>query len=281
MKKNNLILILIMIVLIGLLIFFLPDIYNKVQELEANNIELPKNKKNKEEEKKETITMESDIVKNLTYPIMRNDKSKTDSYYQLDSVEITKFSNNDILYNAFLDIYDGYLVDHNNVGCSNNSKEFDATYLSSRIKNIIGRNTEYTLEDFTVPNINKNSEYIGLWKYNQNNNTYVFYGDCNKNNNEIIYYDYEKIYKLDTSKDNNFLYLYYYVGFMKINSNNYVLYSDPNFTDQISSGSIDNMDNINNLKLDTSKLKTYMYTFKKGICTYDNYCFYRGEWIND
>ena len=73
---------------------------------------------------------------------------ETDSYYQLDSVEITKFSNNDILYNAFLDIYDGYLVDHNNVGCSNNSKEFDATYLSSRIKNIIGRNTEYTLEDF-------------------------------------------------------------------------------------------------------------------------------------
>jgi len=52
MKKNNLILILIMIVIIGLLIFFLPDIYNKVQELEANNIELPKNKKNKEEEKK-------------------------------------------------------------------------------------------------------------------------------------------------------------------------------------------------------------------------------------
>ena len=38
----------------------------------------------------------------------------------------------------FLDIYDGYLKDHISVGCATKSKEFSATYLKSRIKNIIG-----------------------------------------------------------------------------------------------------------------------------------------------
>ena len=149
MKKDSLIIVFIMFISIGLLIFFLPEIYNKVQNFEASKEKLPDIKLKEDEEKIETITMDSEIVNNLVYPIMRNDKNKLESYFQLESITSSNFSNNDILYNAFLDVYDGYLVDHVGVGCTNNSKEFDATYLSSRIKNIIGRDINYKFEDFS------------------------------------------------------------------------------------------------------------------------------------
>ena len=281
MKKDSLIIVFIMFISIGLLIFFLPEIYNKVQNFEASKEKLPDIKLKEDEEKIETITMDSEIVNNLVYPIMRNDKNKLESYFQLESITSSNFSNNDILYNAFLDVYDGYLVDHVGVGCTNNSKEFDATYLSSRIKNIIGRDINYKFEDFTVPNINKNNDYIGLWKYNSTNNTYVYYGDCNKIDNTTIYYDYQKLYDLKVSSDNNVLYLYYYVGFIKIDNNQYIVYSDPNMKNEIATGTLDSIDDINNIAIDDDKLKTYRYTFKLGLCTYDNYCFSKGEWIND
>lgn len=282
MKKNNLVIVFIMFLCIGLLIFFLPDIYNKVQSYEANKIIPPDIKQEKEDEKKlDNITMDSDVVKNLVYPIMRNDKYKIDSYYQLDSIDLSNFSNNDILYNAFLDIYEGYLINHASVGCTNLSKQFDATYLSSRIKNIIGRDTKYSLEDFNVPNINKNIDYVGLWKYDNLSNTYVYYGNCDKVDNNIIYYDYTKLYDLKVSNDNKILYLYYYVAFIKIENNHYIVYTDPNMNSEISSGDLNSIDDINNLDIDNDNLRIYRYTFKQGLCTYDNYCFYKGEWIND
>lgn len=278
MKKNTIV-ILLAFVLIGTLIFFLPDIYNKVQEFTAPEVEKVEIKKN-DVEKKEVITIDSDVVKELAYPIMRNDKYSKDTYYSLDSFMVSNLSNNDILVNAFLDIYDGYFVDHGSVGCASNSKEFDASYMVSRIKNIIGKDVKYNLEDFTVPNVT--DKYVGDWKYDGNSNTFVYYGNCSNSNGNTIYYDLSKLYKLDASKDNNVLTLYHYVGFAKVEGNNYAIYKDYDMNNLVSSGTINDVSELNNIfnELDMNSFNTYKYVFKKGLCSYDNYCFYKGEWID-
>lgn len=279
MKKGNLVFLFITFIIIGLIIFFMPDIYNKFQELDTPKVEKVYDN-NKTEDKIEPINMDSDIINNLTYPVMRNDQSKIDSYYQLDVFTVNNLNNNDILYNAFLDIYDGYLVDYGSMGCASNSKEFDATYLESRIKNIIGKSVKYNLEDFTVP---KNSKYAGLWKYNSNSNSYIYYGDCSKVDNSTIYYDLKKLYNVESSKDNHTIYLYYYIGVAKIDNNNYTIYSDMNMVNEVAHGNISDISEIDNIfnDLDMNNFKTYKYIFKLGLCSYDNYCFYKGEWIND
>ena len=286
MEKKNLIVLFIAFILIGLLIMFMPKIYQQMQKLDTPTIKQEKNVSKKEDEV-EKITLDSDIVKNLTYPIMRNDKYSVDSYYQLDSMTVDNLSNNDILYNAFLDMYDGYLVDHNPVGCTNNSKEFKALYLMSRIKNIIGRNVNYTNEDFVVPNVFIDTDYVGTWKYNSETNSYVYYGNCNNTKNGSVYYDLLNAEKIETANENNVLYLYYKIAFVKLDSNgenyNYKVYSDAEMKNEIATGTISDINKINDIynSLDNKKLGTYKYTFKKGLCTYDNYCFYKGEWVND
>lgn len=282
MKKNNLIFWIVIIIVVGATIFFMPNIYKKLQDMDTPKVENKEINQNVVD-KKEKISMDSKIIESLTFPVMRNDKTKIESYYDLNKITINNFSNNDILYNAFLDMYDGYLIDNGKVGCTNNSKEFDATYLKSRIKNIIGKDIKYTFEDFTVPNNNINNKYIGLWKYDSTNNKYVYYGNCDNLNNNTIYYDLKKLYKVDSSDDNNIIYLYYYIGVAKIENNNYTLYSDIKMTNEIMNGTINDINEIENIfnSIDTSSLKTYKYTFKLGLCSYDNYCFYEGEWIND
>lgn len=287
MEKKNLIILFIAFILIGLLIVFMPQIYNKMQEYDTPKVEKPKNVSKAENEELEEITMDSDVVLNLTYPIMRNDKYSLDSYYQLSKFSVNDLSNNDILSIAFLDMYEGYLVNHESVGCANNSKEFASSYLSSRIKNVIGRDIDYTNEDFTVPNIDNDTEYTGMWKYSATTDSYIYYGDCNEKNSNTIYYDLNTLEKLEAVNENNVLYLYHKVGFAKIINNgfdySYTIYSDTNMENEIDSGKIDNIDDINNIykNLDKESFNTYKFTFKKGLCTYDNYCFYKGEWIND
>lgn len=276
MKKSNLILLFIMFAVIGVLIFFLPDIYKKFQEMDTPKVDKVYDVKEKEE-KKEPVTIDSDIISSLYFPIMHNDKYSKESYYQKKSITLNEFSNNDILYNAFLDLYDGYLIDHNSVGCAKNSKQFDGTYLRSRIKNIIGKNINYNLEDFTVPNINKDTNYIGLWKYNSSNDSYVFYGDCNNKKDNTIYYELTNLYKVDSSNDNRILYLYYNVGFVKTVGNNYYIYEDADYNNEVGNGILEK----GNIDYDISGFKTYKYTYKLGLCSYDNYCFYKGEWVND
>lgn len=51
MKKDSLIIVFIMFISIGLLIFFLPEIYNKVQNFEASKEKLPDIKLKEDEEK--------------------------------------------------------------------------------------------------------------------------------------------------------------------------------------------------------------------------------------
>lgn len=270
MKKNSFVFIVILFIIIGVLIYFLPDIYKKFQNMDVPKIE---NKKEeiKEEVKKEKISIDSDIVKNITLPIMHSDKYLPDSYYNKNEFTINDMTNNDILYNAFLDIYEGYLKDHKSVGCTNNSKEFDSSYLKSRIKNIIGKSVKYVLEDFSVPNIYKDNKYIGLWKYDSNSDSFIYNGDCSNKNNNIYYFEIMDLYKVDNNDDT--LYLYYHIGFVKYDGGKYILYKDANYKEEVSSSQ--------NVNFDISNLNPYKYTYKLGLCTYDNYCFYKGEWVND
>lgn len=275
MKKGSIIFIFLLFIIVGVLIYFMPDIYKKIQEMDT-----PKVEKNTDNTTTQTIikkiTMDSDIIKNLTIPIMHNDKYSSDSYYQRSEFSINDLTNNDILYNSFLDIYDGYLKDHISVGCATKSKEFSATYLKSRIKNIIGKNINYKLEDFNVPNIYKDTNYVGLWKYDSNNDIYVYNGNCNKIENNTIYYEISNLYKVDNTDDLNTLYLYYHIGFVKLEGNKYTIYKDENYQEEVSNGYMDN-----NFNYDLSNFKTYKYTYKLGLCTYDNYCFYKGEWASE
>ena len=50
----------------------------------------------------------------------------------------------------------------------------------------------------------------------------------------------------------------------------------------VSSGTINDVSELNNIfnELDMNSFNTYKYVFKKGLCSYDNYCFYKGEWID-
>lgn len=287
MEKKNLILLFSIFGLMGLLILFMPQIYSFTQSFE--NDSKPKHEiVNEPEEKVEPITMDSEIISELTYPVMRNDLYSSDSYYQLSSMSVKDMTNNDILYNAFIDLYEGYLKDHSAVGCTNNSKEFSSSYLESRIKNVIGRNVDYTNETFIVPSSNSNTKYVGEWRYNQSTDSYVYYGSCNIKKKNTMYYDLTKLVKLETENENNVLQLYYYVSFAKIEKNKndytYTIYSDANMEKEIKNGNINNIEEIYTIYeeyLKENSANMYKYTFKKGICTYDNYCFYKGEWVND
>ena len=264
MKKGSLIFLFLMFIIVGVLIYFMPDIYKKFQEVDTPIVEKTNSTTTQTIIKK--ITMDSDIVKNLKYPIMHNDKYSSDNYYQLNEFSINDLTNNDILYNAFLDIYEGYLVDYEKTGCTNNSKEFDVSYLKSRIKNIIGKNVNYKLEDFIVPNIYNDTNYVGLWRYE--NDKYIYNGNCNKVNSNTVYYELTNLYKVDNSDDLNTLYLYYHVGFVKEEDNKKAIYKDAYYKEEINNINFDNF-------------KTYKYTYKLGLCSYDNYCFYKGEWVSE
>lgn len=290
MEKSRISVLVIMIIIFCLGLLFMPQIYQQVQKWEAKKeikVDIVKTEETDEEEKKIEITQDSEFIKNLVYPIMRNDIYEKTSFYQKIKFTTSDFSNNDILYNAFLDMYDGYLVNHSNVGCTSESKEFDAKYLMSRIKNIIGRNVNYTNETFMVPNVIEDMKYVGTWQYNIASDSYIYYGDCNPKKSNIIYLDLLHLESIETSEDNSSIYLYYNIAFASIEDNginyNYTIYSDADMSSSLLNGIISNKEEINLIfdSLDKNLLRKYKYTFKKGLCTYDNYCFSQGEWVND
>ncbi len=276
MKKGNVVLISVCIIILIFGLISMPKIYKYLNTKEIEDIKIDEEKK--ETKKATKITLDSEILKELVYPNTHNDTTNKDTYYKLDKLSITDFSNNDILYNAFLQIYSGYLVSSGSVGCSKNSVSFSSNYLESRIKNIFGPNTGYNLTDFTVPN-GVNSNYVGTFKYDSKTGKYIYYGDCNSNKSNINYYDVKDIYSVDLKNDDNELNVYYYVAFLKIENNKYTLYRDYNYSEEISSGEYKGVSEITQLlsKLDVKK---YQYTFRKDTCNYDSYCFYEGKWIN-
>ena len=130
-EKNNTLFLIIMFIVVVILVLFLPKIYNYIQKQQLPKVEKTEVQK---EEKKE-IT--EDILETIHYPIMRNSIYDSNTYYTLDKFTISNMSNNDILYNAFMDIYEGNIINSNRKGsCTNLSKEFNKDYIELRIKNI-------------------------------------------------------------------------------------------------------------------------------------------------
>ena len=213
------------LLLVGVLV--VPNIYKefgtKVKQEKIND-----NKKTEPVKEKIEYKWEDEKIENIKLPVMRTNNYLSDSHYQVNSIKITDFSNNEILYNAFLDVYSGYIASYAGgyVGqaCVNDAtrKTFSSKYIDARIKNMFTKELDYTHEDFYVPS-NIGSAYPGLWKYDGSKN-YVYYGDCNPNpTSDTLYYDVLVEDSLKTSEDGKNVDLIFYIGFAKVKDNKYDL----------------------------------------------------------
>lgn len=266
-KRGTIILIIACIIIVVVGIVSMPQIYRLINTSGVNVSN--DNVKEKQDNRKEEITLESDIVDTLVYPVMHNDLSVVDNYYKNESIKVSDLSNNDILYNAFLNIYPGYINNDSSIS-------FDSNYLISRIENIFGPKTGYSLVDFTVPS-GAFSDYIGVFNYDANTKRYTF--NKTDNTNGVVYYDVKKIYDASSPNENTIT-TSFDVAFVKIEGNRYTLYKDYNYTDEISSGEYVGVKSLENM-LSNLETKKYQYTFKKDTCNYDSYCFYEGKWLNE
>lgn len=273
-SKKTVIIICLVLLLTFILVMFLPKIYTLVEKIKApevSNIE-------KKEEKEEEVKITDELLEELAYPVMRYSKYDSNSYYMKDEFSIKDMSNKDILYTAFLDVYEGNITNSDIVAtCTDSPKQLKAKYIELRIKNILSKNLEYKFENFTVP-LGSTSNYIGEWKYE---GTYFTYqGNCNLNVGSIEYYDLKEYKEAYFDKDN--LIVYYYIGFAKVENGTYVIYSDPNYTKEVSSGEFISEEELNkefkNLK--RNKKQLYKYEFNTTKCSYDNYCLTKGMWVN-
>ncbi len=274
-KKNKNTLMWVLLGLVIVLAFFMPKIYGFF-----NKMTLPKVEKTETKTEEENKTIDDELLESLHYPVMRNSIYNKDTYYSKDKFKVSDMSNSDILYTAFLDIYEGNMTSSGFTGsCTNVSKQFSTDYLELRVKNILGRNIKYNLENFNVP-IDSSSNYKGSWTYDSSNSRYVYQGLCNNVTPNTSYHNIEQFIKAEYDKDD--IIVYYYVGFAKVEGSNYIIYSDAQMTKEINSGTINNVDELQDIfkSLSNSDKKIYKYTFKDTLCTYNDYCLYQGEYID-
>lgn len=287
--KQSKVLLCVCIVLLACGILLIPKINKYTDELKNKQKKVEVEEVKKEEKKVEKITLKSKEVENLKYPVMHNDSTNKVTYYSKDKINVSSFSNNDILYNAFIDIYTGHFVSYNGAyagaHCNSKKVEFNARYMKLRINNMFSKDVNYKLTNFTVPSTNKSSSYTGLWKYDSKRDTYVYYGDCDKKSSTVEYLDIKVPYDANGNKTNSEIYVYNYVAFAVVNKTTkaYNLYSDAAYTNKIDSGVLttNNYEKeltgiLNNKKESVSK---YKYTFSVVNCAFNDYCFFSGEWV--
>ena len=271
-KKGNSALIIILLMIVLVVVFCFPVINKFV--VKVSNPKIHSNNKSKMEEKK----FNADIIEDIHFPNMRNSIYSDYTYYSLDKFSISNMKNSEILLNAFLDIYEGNITSLGTPAkCGGTSATFEQKYIELRIKNILGRNLKYNLEDFEVPS-GSNSKFVGKWRYDSANKKFIYEGECNKISNSIKYYDLKQL--KEGKYEGSDLVLYYYVGFAKIEGNRYTLYSKPDMKEIIANGEFVDLDSLQNIFDATSsnKKKIYKYVFKNSICTYNEYCLYEGSW---
>jgi len=274
-KKNNYFIV-ILFVIILILMFLLPKIYEFIE-----NSKLPKVENIEEKEEIKETKVNEETLESVHFPIMRNSIYDSNTYYSLDKFTIANMSNNDILYNAFMDIYEGNIISSNVKGsCSTVSKQFNVDYMELRIKNILGKNIKYNLESFYVPE-DSNSNYKGTWTYDSSYSRFVYNGLCSSKATNTKYYDLEEL--ISAEYEDSDIVVNYYVGFAKVTNNNYVIYSDANMTNEIHSGTFTSLDDLNNIfkSVDKKDKRMYKYTFKNTLCSYNEYCLYEGKWVNE
>ncbi len=278
-------------------IFFYPKLYNlMIQRKGKTQSDSSETNSTSNEQKYEEITINSEVLSKFTYPIMRNTPYEKVSYYQRPTITMSEFSNNDILYNAFLDVYSGnyapYTEKYNGTYCGTDSqkKMFNAKYIDARIDNLFSKKTTYKHADFTVPSTNTETEYVGTWKYDSKQNRYIYYGDCgDTSSGNVLYYDLMKISNAHGNKNNTVIEVSYDMAFAQVNrkDKSYTLYSDAQMSHVLTTGTL----TTNNFKTELQtifeeylksgkdNIQDYRYTFSTNNCSYQDYCFEKGEWV--
>ena len=299
-STTNLFSVILLVVVIGIIIasyMLLPKIYQwfSSRETPSTYVDPTPDKPKEPIIELEEITLESDEVLSLTYPIMRNNPYSTKTYYSNSVVNIGDFSNNDLLYNAFIHVYSGniggYDGGYNDKYCGTEltKKTFNAKYIDARMDNLFTETVNYEHKTFKVPSTNLNTEYVGTWKYDSKNNRYIYYGDCNPTEpSNIVYYDLTVAYDAKGLENNTVIEVYYHVAFAKVNKTNktYVIYSDASMKNQILKGTLKSSDyakelkdNFNSYISSENQTSKYKYTFSSKDCSYQNHCFVKGEWL--
>ena len=269
-KKGSSVFIIVLLLIVLVAVFCFPKINKFIAKVTSPKIE--QSNTNKKEDK----VFDKNIIEDVHFPIMRNSVFSSNSNYLSDKFTISNLSNKDILLNAFLDMHEGNIK---NLGtparCGGVSATFDKKYIELRIKNILGRNLNYKLETFEVPEGN-NTKYPGTWTYD--GTKFVYDGVCNKNTKTTKYYDLKQLKEGKYEEED--LVLYYYLGFAKVEGNKYIMYSKPDMKDEISTGEFVDLDSLQDIfeSIDNKRKSIYKYTFKDDICTYSEYCLYEGSW---
>ena len=275
-EKNNNLFLIILFVSVVVVVLFLPSIYDIVEKMKLPEVETAE-KQGQEENK----IINEDVLETIHYPIMRNSIYDSNTYYSLDTFKISNMSNNDILYNAFMDIYEGNMTSSNITGsCTSISKQFNVDYLELRIKNILGKNVKYNLESFYVPE-DSNSNYKGTWVYDSSYSRFVYNGLCTSKAANTKYYNLEEL--ISAKYEDSDIVVNYYVGFAKVVDNNYTIYKDAKMTEELNNGTFTSIDELNNLfkSINKKDKKIYKYTFKDTLCSYNEYWLYEGKWVNE
>lgn len=274
-EKNNNYFIIILFGIILVLVFLMPKIYEFVE-----NKRLPKIESTEKKEEINEKVVDEETLKNIHFPIMRNNEYEN-TYYSLDTFTISDMSNSDILYNAFMDIYEGNITSSDVMGkCSLVYKQLSADYLELRIKNILGKNVKYNLESFYVSQYST-SNYKGTWTYDKANSRFIYDGLCQLPAviPSVRHYDLEEM--ISAKYEGSDIIIYYYVGFAEVELDKYKIYSDANMTNEIFSGDFTSLEDLEetfkSIKKDNKKI--YKYTFKNTLCSYDEYCLYEGKWV--
>lgn len=273
-ENNSAILMIVLLSVAAILVFAFPSIYDYV-----NKFFMPQIEKIDTEEKEDKKEIDEDIIETIHYPRMRTSIYNANTYYSLDKFTISDMTNEDILITAFLDVYEGNMTSYNGTGaCTNISKQFNKNYLELRINNIISKNINYTLDSFYVPE-DSGSNYIGTWNYDSYNGKFTYQGLCNSRVTNIKYYNLEELIKLEYEEDD--IVSYHYVGFAKVEGENYIIYKDANMTEVLKEGVFTSLENLNTEFANLKNKNMYKYTFKNTLCSYGDYCLYEGKWVNE
>ena len=99
-KKENNSVVLIILLFIGVVLVFL---FPKIHEY-LNKVNLPEIEKSNTQNSEEKRELTREMLEEIHSPIMRSSAYQENTYYSLDTFKITDMSNQDILYNAFLEL---------------------------------------------------------------------------------------------------------------------------------------------------------------------------------
>ncbi len=289
--SSNFFLIVILLIVLGG-VYLIPVVRNMFNK-EPETPEPVETKKEEKKEEKRVYEWTDKDIKNITLPIMRNDINSSESYYKNSSMTIEGFTNNDILYNAFINEYSGnigyYYGGYAAAFCGNDSqkRELNAKYIDARVNNLFTKNAKFTHADFYVP-LSSGSSYIGWWRYNASSHTYIYYGECNPQGIAgDLYYDVLVEDEIVTSDDSKTVYLTYNIGFARVLGDDYQIYKDANYTDLLISDTFKTNDHEKELKdvykefVKNHKVNKYKYTYSTKNCSYSELCYISGEYTNE